>query len=195
MPSGGGSVTPPPDLFERLLRPLHQSGIPYMITGGLAAIIYGDPRLTNDVDLVLQLTPGDAERLAAAFPTERYYVPPIETIREEAGRATHGHFNLIDLETSLRADVYCLGTDALGAWAMARRQAVSIADTTIWVAPIEYVIVLKLRYYREAGSDRHLRDIAAMRRISGDLIDASALDGWIVRLGLEPEWRKALEAN
>jgi hypothetical protein len=195
MRSGGGSVTPPPDLFERLLRPLHQSGIPYMITGGLAAIIYGDPRLTNDVDLVVQLTPADAERLAAAFPSERYYAPPIETIREEAGRVAHGHFNLLDLETSLRADVYCLGEDELGAWAMERRRRVSIADLTIWVAPIEYVIVLKLRYYREAGSDRHLRDIAAMRRISGELIDASVLDDWIVRFGLEREWRKALETD
>jgi hypothetical protein len=188
-------VTPPPDLFERLLRPLHQSGIPYMITGGLAAIIYGDPRLTNDVDLVLQLTPGDAERLAAAFPAERYYVPPIETLREEAGRAAHGHFNLLDLETSLRADVYCLGNDALGAWAMARRRSVAIADLTVWVAPIEYVIVLKLRYYREGGSDRHLRDIAAMRRLSGELIDALVLDDWIVRFGLGAEWREALEAD
>lgn len=179
-------MTPPPDLFERLLRPLHQSGISYMISSGLAAIIYGDPRLTNDVDLVLQLTPGDAER---------YYAPPIETIREEAARAEHGHFNLLDLETSLRADVYCLGDDALGEWAMARRRSVSIADLTVWVAPIEYVIVLKLRYYREGGSDRHLRDIAAMRRISGERIDASVLDDWIVGFGLEPEWRKALETD
>jgi hypothetical protein len=166
-----------------------------MITGGLAAIIYGDPRLTNDVDLVLQLTPADAERLAAAFPAERYYVPPIETIREEAGRATHGHFNLLDLETSLRADVYCLGEDLLGTWAIARRRHVSIGDLTVSVAPIEYVILLKLQYYREGGSDRHLRDVAAMRRISGELIDASVLDDWIVRLGLEPEWLKALDTD
>jgi hypothetical protein len=186
-------VTPPPDLFERLLRPLHQSGIAYMITGGLAAIIYGEPRLTNDVDLVLRLLPGDAERLVAAFPTERYYVPPVETIREEAGRPAHGHFNLLDLETSLRADVYCLGDDPLGAWAMARRHAVPIAGGSVWVAPLEYVIVVKLRYYREAGSERHLRDIAAMRRISGEMIDQPALTGWITRLDLDAEWRKALE--
>ena len=160
-----------------------------MVTGGLAAIIYGEPRLTNDVDIVLQIAPGDAERLAAAFPSADYYVPPIETIREEAARPTHGHFNILDLETSLRADVYCVGNDALGAWALARRRAVPIAGGAVWVAPPEYVILLKLRYYRESGSDRHLRDIAAMRRISGDLIDQPALDGWIGRLGLDAEWR------
>jgi hypothetical protein len=162
-----------------------------MVTGGLAAIIYGEPRLTNDVDIVLQLLPGDASRLAAAFPPSEYYVPPVETIREEASRPIHGHFNILDIESSLRADVYCLGTDPLGAWAMARRNAVPIGGESLWVAPIEYVILMKLRYYRESGSDRHLRDVAAMRRISGDLIDQSALDAWIARLGLEPEWEKA----
>lgn len=163
-----------------------------MVTGGLAAIIYGEPRLTNDVDVVLQLSPADAERLAAAFPTARYYVPPLETIRSEAARASHGHFNLVDLETALRADVYCLGEDPLGTWAMARRRAVPVGDITVWVAPLEYVIVLKLRYYREAGAERHLRDIATMRRISEELIDQQALDDWIRRLGLASEWRKAL---
>lgn len=166
-----------------------------MVTGGLAAIIYGEPRLTNDVDLVLQLRPADAERLTAAYPTERYYVPPVETIREEAGRPAHGHFNILDLETSLRADVYCLGDDALGVWAMARRRAVPVGDGTVWLAPLEYVIVLKLRYYKDGGSERHLRDVAAMRRISGDLIDEPALDGWLARLGLEREWRKALTTD
>jgi hypothetical protein len=61
----------------------------------------------------------------------------------------------------------------------------------VWVAPIEYVIVLKLQYYRDAGSERHLRDIAAMRRISGELIAQPALEAWITRLDLGAEWQKA----
>jgi hypothetical protein len=166
-----------------------------MVTGGLAAIIYGEPRLTNDVDVVVRLVPADAERLSAAFPADRYYVPPVETMREEAGRPAHGHFNILDLETSLRADVYCLGADPLGTWAMTRRQAVSVGHGTVWVAPLEYVILLKLRRYRDGGSERHLRDIAAMRRISGELIDQPALDGWIARLGLDAEWQQALVAD
>lgn len=184
-------MTPATDLYARLLEPLRQAGIPYMVTGGLAAIIYGEPRLTNDVDIVVQLEPTDAERLAAAFPEPHWYVPPIETICEEAGRPAHGHFNLLELATSLRADVYCLGQDPLGAWAMTRRRAIELSGGTVMVAPVEYVILQKLRYFRESGSDRHLRDIAAMRRISGSLIDQTALDSWLDRLGLAPEWDRA----
>jgi hypothetical protein len=56
---------PAPDVHTRLLLPLGATGIAYMVTGGLAAIIYGEPRLTNDVDIVLRLEPAQAERLAA----------------------------------------------------------------------------------------------------------------------------------
>jgi hypothetical protein len=186
-------VTPAADLYLRLLQPLGQAGIPYMITGGLAAILYGEPRLTNDVDIVLRLGPGDADRLATAFAGPAWYAPPIETIRTEASREAHGHFNLLELETSLRADIYCLGGDPLGEWAMSRRRTVSVSGETVWVAPIEYVMLQKLRYFRESGSDRHLRDIAAMHRISGHLIDRAALDAWLERLDLRAEWRRATE--
>jgi hypothetical protein len=75
---------------------------------------------------------------------------------------------------------------------MRRRREVPVGAGAIWVAPIEYVILQKLRYYRESGSDRHLRDIRAMRRFSGELIEQAALDGWIERLGLGPEWSQAI---
>lgn len=181
-------MTPAADLYQRLIQPLHGAGIPYMVTGGLAAIIYGEPRLTNDVDIVVALAPGDAEVLTGAYSPSEYYVPPVEVVREEAGRAAQGHFNVLDLETALRADFYCSGDDPLAGWAMARTREVTVAGHPIRVAPIEYVILLKLRYYRHSGSDRHLRDIAAMLRISGELIDRLALSEWIERLGLAAEW-------
>jgi hypothetical protein len=140
------------------------------------------------VDIVVALPAGDAAVLTGANPPSEYYVPPVEVVREEAGRAAHGHFNVLDLETALRADFYCSGEDPLAGWAMARTREVTVAGHPIRVAPIEYVILLRLRYYRLSGSDRHLRDIAAMLRISGELIDRLALSEWIERLGLATEW-------
>jgi hypothetical protein len=86
-----------------------------MVTGGLAAIVYGEPRLTNDVDIVVQLAPGDAPQLLEAYGTSEYYVPPVEVIEEEARRSAFEHFTP-HLPVS-RADIYCVGDDALGAWA------------------------------------------------------------------------------
>ena len=57
----------------------------------------------------------------------------------------------------------------------------------------EYVIVRKLEYFREGGSEKHLRDIRAMLNVSGELLDRAALDDWITRRGVLTEWRKVQE--
>jgi hypothetical protein len=186
-------VVPLPELHRRLIQPLNVAGIRYMVTGGLAAIVYGEPRLTNDVDVVVQLLPTDPRRLSQAFDASEYYVPPIETIEAEAARQMFGHFNIVHIESALRADVYCVGDDEFGAWAFRHRRSIEIGDDWVWLAPMEYVIVQKLRYFRESGQDRHLRDIAAMRRISGELIDRNTINDWVVRLALQAEWEKVLQ--
>ena len=61
------------------------------------------------------------------------------------------------------------------------------------LAPPEYVILRKLEYHREGGSEKHLRDIRAMLAVSGELLDRAALQEWITRLNLETEWRRVTE--
>jgi hypothetical protein len=50
-----------------------------------------------------------------------------------------------------------------------------VGGGNIWVAPIEYVILRKLEYFEQSGSDRHLRDVAMMLRISGDTVESGSL--------------------
>ena len=58
------------------------------------------------------------------------------------------------------------------------------------MASPEYVILRKLEYFREGGSEKHLRDIGAMLAVSGGQLDRSALGEWIQRLGVATEWRR-----
>ncbi|HSW28590.1 MAG TPA: nucleotidyl transferase AbiEii/AbiGii toxin family protein [Longimicrobiales bacterium] len=173
-----------PDLIGLFIEPLERTGIRYMITGGVAAVIYGDPRFTRDIDLVLELQGRDIPALTAVFQGGEFYVPPVEALGEEAARPQGGHFNVIHRDTALRADIYLVGDDALHRWAFERRQRIPFGSIQIWVAPMEYVILRKLQYYRDSGSDRHLRDIAMMLRISGDMLDRDALATWLSRLDL-----------
>lgn len=102
---------PAPDLISLFVAPLNRAGLVYMVTGAVAAIVYGEPRLTNDIDIVVGLTAGEAERLRSAFAGGDFYVPPAEVIGVEATRALHGHFNLIHVATALKADIYPAGAD------------------------------------------------------------------------------------
>lgn len=176
-----------PDLIGLFVRPLEGMGISYMITGGVASVIYGDPRFTRDVDLVLRVSEEDLEGLPSAFSPEDYYVPPGEALRREAQRTRYGHFNLIHRDTGLRADVYLAGDDPLHAWAFDRRVRIPLDDGAIWLAPIEYVVVRKLQYYRDSGSDRHIRDVAMMLALSGERVDEEALGQWVESMGLAEE--------
>ena len=123
----------------------------------------------------------------------RENVRAIEVIDEESRRPAHGHFNVIHHETSMRADVYIAGTDALNAWSFAHKVIRRIDDDEVFMAPIEAVMLSKLRYYQMGKSDRHLRDIRHMLRISGDLADLDEIARWAARLGVEEEWKQATD--
>ena len=157
----------------------------------MAAIFYGEPRLTHDVDFVVFLRDADIRRLVEVFPAGEYYLPPVETIAAEARREQRGYFNLVHLGTGFKADFYPTGRDELHAWAFRLKRSVQYEGEIVMLAPPEYVILRKLEYYREGGSDKHLRDIRSMLAVSGGRIDRPALDEWIERRGLQTEWRLA----
>jgi hypothetical protein len=178
-----------PELFLLFVRPLNRAGIRYVVTGSVAAIFYGEPRLTHDVDLVVFLRDSDIQALAEAFPSADFYLPPPETIAAEVQREQRGHFNIIHIQTGFKADFYPTGRDELNAWAFRGRRQIQMEAETVVLAPPEYVIVRKLEYYREGGSEKHLRDIRAMLAVSGEQLDRPALNEWVQRLGIQTEWR------
>jgi hypothetical protein len=167
---------------------LNQLGLHWMAVGSVASTSYGEFRTTNDVDLILMLDEKDAARLAGAFPGPEFYCPPVDVIALEASRSERGHFNLIHHETAFKADVYLAGTDPLHSWALDRRRQIQLEGATVWIAPPEYVIIGKLEFFREGGSEKHLRDIHGMLAMTE--VDRAFLEKEIARRGLEDAWRK-----
>lgn len=180
---------PEPDLFTIFTGPLNRTGLKYMVTGAAASIVYGEPRLTHDLDLVVEIRREDTEKISAAFPPDRFYCPPVEVITIEAARPLRGHFNIIHIETGFKADIFVAGEDKLHQWAIERRIRMSISGETLWLAPAEYVILRKLEYYREGRSEKHLRDIAGMLEVSSSEIDFAMLEEKVKENGLQSEWQ------
>lgn len=183
---------PVDDLVSLFTTRLTAAGIEYMVTGSTACIAYGEPRVTHDVDVVVELTSlAQAEAIEREFPIADFYVPPLEAIRLEMGRGLRGHFNIIHHDSGYRADVYIMGRDPLHAWAFARRRRLTLAGAELVLAPPEYVIVRKLEYFREGGSEKHLRDIASILTTSRDDVDLGQISSLAERMGLQGQWQQA----
>lgn len=178
-------------LIEPFVTRLEHIGVPYCVTGSMAAIAYGEPRMTHDLDVVVALTLRDLARFVDAFPNNEFYCPPEELIAVEIRRAQRGRVNLIHRPSAFRADVY-LACDELHRWALSRRQRISLGAFEVAIAPVEYVIVRKLEYLRTGADDvaKHLRDIRGMLEVSAKQIDRALLAPWIARLGLDAEWQR-----
>jgi hypothetical protein len=157
-------------------------------------MIYGEPRLTLDLDLVVQLEVEHAAEFLAAFPETEFYHPPLEVARLECARESRGHFNLIHHETGMKADVYLAAGDALHRWGLAHRRRVPFGAGQLSLAPPEYVILRKLEFFREGGSEKHLRDVRAMLA-AGVALDRAFLDAELHRRGLEEIWLRVADPD
>ena len=187
----GSSFVHLPDLLEPFVSRLERLGVPYMVTGSTAGVLYGEPRMTHDVDIVIALRTADVEAFVAAFPLEDFYCPPSDVLAIEVQRRHRGHCNLIHHASGFKADIY-IAFDALHQWALSQRRKIDLDGIPMHVAPPEYVIVRKLEYFREGGSEKHLRDIRSMLDVSMDIIDRARLDGFVNERGLVAEWQRVL---
>ena len=169
---------------------LDEFGISYMITGSIAGIIYSEPRVTHDIDMVIHLSIDEIAKLQKAFGEDEFYCPPEEVLRLEILREIHGHFNVIHHESGYKADFYPLSKDGIHQWAFPLRRQAEYEGNLFWVAPVEYVILRKLQYYREGGSDKHQRDVVKILATSGGDIDMEVLNEKVKQLQLESIWEQ-----
>lgn len=181
------------NLFLVFLERLNKTNIAYMTTGSVASIIYGEPRLTHDIDLVLQLYTSDIPQLLSVFDQKEFYCPQKEFIEREVERKCGGHFNIIHHETGFKADIYPAGEDELHIWAMNRKKKIKIENCDLWLAPPEYVILRKLEFFKLGGSSKHISDIKKMLEISSDNINLEELKEKIIENGLTEQWGKVKE--
>lgn len=178
---------PAPTDFSVFFTALEAVGLPWCVTGSVASGIYGEPRMTMDIDFVLLLSAADVPALRAVFSEEQFYIPPTEMLLSEITRGDAGMFNLIHHEGMLKADIFIAKNDPLHRWALQhRRHAEMNHGIKVWVSPPEYVILRKLESYRDAGSQKHLRDIRfilACTEVNRGFIEVN-----VDRLGLAAQW-------
>ena len=179
-----------PELVRKVIETLESQRLPYMVVGSLASAVYGQPRLTQDIDVVVALSVSDVDRLCAAFPSPDFYLSvPAARQASMAG----GQFNIIHPASGNKIDLMVARQDAWGQSQLSRRRRELIfPQLPGFVAAPEDVIIGKLWYYHEGGSEKHLRDIAAILQVSGAKLDRSYIEHWSTVLGFNSAWAAVL---
>ena len=177
----------PSDLLQQLADVFERLGVPYRVTGSMAAMAYGEPRFTNDVDIITQLRPVHADAFCAAFESPEFYCAP-EAVRHAARECFQ--FNVLHPESGLKADVIVADDTPFNRSRFARgRRLLTDAAREAWFASPEDVILKKLVYFQQGGSEKHLRDIVGILKVQADAIDAAYLAEWVARLDVATEWQ------
>ena len=173
------------EFLGSIVTALDASGIPYMITGSLAAAVHGAGRATMDADLVVQVTSAQLGRLIDALEAPGRYVS-----REAAmGALAHESvFNVIDTDTGWKADLIPCKTRPFSQVEFARRVPIELDGVRLWIASVEDLIISKLEWAKLGGSARQLEDATALIRVVGGDIDRPYLDRWVEELRLSAQY-------
>ncbi|MCL1472618.1 hypothetical protein [Argonema antarcticum] len=163
---------------------LNELEIPYLVGGSVASSLMGEPRSTQDIDLVADLHIEKVDRLIQAL-QPRFYVSEnavLEAIRYK------GSFNLIDNESLGKIDIFILKDEPFNRTEFQRRQTRVVRrnpDREIVLPTPEDIILQKLIWYRMGfGSQKQWRDILGVMKLQGEQLDKGYLNGWAQTLGL-----------
>ena len=180
-----------PEVLIRVIEVLDRLGIHYYVTGSLASSFYGEPRATMDGDIVADLTVANVRTVCAEFTVPDYYVSEDAALEAVAHQS---QFNIIHVTSGFKIDLMVSAVGGYNAVRMKRRRAAKLLGSlNAFISAPEDVILKKLEFYREGGSDKHLRDIVSMIKVSGEMMDLAYLEEWAARLDVADLWEVVRE--
>lgn len=164
---------------------LESAQMPYMVTGSMAANYYAVPRMTRDIDIVVELSTADIDQLCDLFQGDFYF--DRDTVG--AAIAEQSVFNLIHMEKVVKVDFIVRKDSEYRRAEFERRRRGSADGQEFFVAAPEDLIISKLEWARDSHSEVQIADVRNLLASVADL-DRNYLDHWVDRLGLGTLYRE-----
>jgi hypothetical protein len=166
---------------------LGEQAIPYMMTGSMAANYYTVPRMTRDIDIVVELSDRDVERMVALFEDD-FYIDQ-EAVYEAVSQQRL--FNIIHQRYVIKVDFVVRKDTPYRREEFARRKEISIEGHRVSIVAPEDLILSKLEWAKESRSEMQLADVRSLLSVPD--LDRSYLLRWSQTLGLESLYREVTE--
>jgi len=178
----------PGEFLREIIAALESAGVPNMLTGSFASSFHGTPRATQDLDIVISPNREGLGKLLALFPPERYYID-----RDAAFEALDrkSQFNLIAPRVGWKVDFIIRKPRPFNLREFERRIPANVFGVPLNIVTPEDLILAKLEWSAEGGSQRQIEDAAGILRARRVEIDRDYLERGVKELAIEPEWEKA----
>lgn len=176
-------IREPEKLLVKISVVLEKLDIQYCITGGLAVSVWGRPRATFDIDIVVEFFEPHIKLLHEALRK----ISAAGYFDEESAReaiSQKGEFNFIEPDSGLKIDFWVRKQDEYGMNQWKRRCAKMIHGKKVFFISAEDLILSKLSWYKKSGSTRQLEDVESIVKISGKKLDRTYLREWAKKLDL-----------
>ena len=179
--------------LKLILDALKASKVEYLIGGAIAEWAWGEPRATQDLDIVINLPVKAIGKFSKELEKRNMLVPAdiiLDTMMEDRADIP---LNAIHMYSGLKADLYLMRDgDELRQSAFQRRLLVDYGPPIgeVYVHSPEDLILYKLMYLGLSGQPKHARDIAAILKAKKGQLDYGYIESWVVRLGLISVWQE-----
>jgi hypothetical protein len=175
--------------LEKLISIIEAAGIPYAVCGSLSSGFHGQPRATNDTDIIIAPTQDQLAMLLKSLEAG-YYVSSEGAFEAMKMRSI---FNVIDNELGWKADLIFRQDNPYQLSKFDRRRRVKLMGIDLWVLSPEDVILSKLDWARDSGSDLQFRDVFGVIKVQWDKLDWDYLRRWAKDLDVEKNLEKIKE--
>jgi predicted nucleotidyltransferase len=158
------------ELLEKLAQALEASDVPYMVIGGQAVLLYGEPRLTRDIDITLGVGPEHASDILAVAKASG-----LKVLVENVSDFVHQTLILPCQQspTGIRVD-FIFSFSPYEQQALQRARIVEIRQARVRFASLEDLIIHKIF----AGRPRDLEDVRIIL-LKNQSVDIDYIRRWL----------------
>jgi len=178
------------EVLKIVTQRLKEADINYMVSGSIAANYYTIPRMTRDIDIVIELKQDDIDKFIVLFEGD-FYVDR-EMVANEVSR--QGMFNLIHNQYVIKIDFIIKKSSAYQNAAFSHRRPVLIDRSPIWFVSAEDLVISKLLWAKDSHSEMQLKDVGNLMETVHNL-DLKYIDNWVRELGLEQIYKEASDVR
>ena len=176
------------ELLKKVIQSLEDAGIEYMVTGSIASSLQGEPRSTNDIDIVVAIRRSAADRLVEAFPSPDFYLGK-DSILDAIDMQSM--FNLIYAKEGDKVDFWVLTNEPFDRSRFLRRYAEEVMGLRMYVSSPEDTILAKLRWAElSGGSEKQFVDALRVYEVQFEKLDKNYLELWVKKLNVEKIWER-----